>query len=84
MVEYIYGTENKDNINHFTILVIEQINLKGCIIKDFPLQTSLQCRKIHASPKTAFSCSQNLLIEFFNVDFDFNAFFQMHAQKDYK
>lgn len=57
MVEYIYGTENKGNINHFTIPLIEQVNLKGCIVKDFvcsstsaTLHISLQHNISLASP----------------------------------
>ncbi|KAH0942869.1 hypothetical protein HID58_002506 [Brassica napus] len=41
------------------------------------LRTSLQRREIQVFSKTVFSCFQNPLIGFFNVDFDFITFFRM-------
>nr|VDD45094.1 unnamed protein product [Brassica oleracea] len=44
---------------------------------------SLQSREIEAFPETVFSCSQNPLICFFNVDFDFSPFLRMQGTTPY-
>lgn len=44
-----------------------------------PLRTLLQHREIHTSSENFINSTQNPLVGFFNVDFNFLVFFRMHA-----
>ncbi|KAH0898523.1 hypothetical protein HID58_048091 [Brassica napus] len=58
--------------SHYAVLNID-------VLLRQPLRTSLQRREIHAYSETDFNCSQNPLVGFFNVDFDFFVFFRTRA-----
>ena len=78
-LQYNLSLTSLDYVNFYPSEAVLSTTLCVVLLRQ-PLRTSLHCREIQASPETTFSCSQNPLIWFFNVDFDFITFLRMHAQ----
>ena len=69
---------SRDFVNCFSLEVVPSTIMYVVLFRQLlctPL--SLQRREIHAFSETVFNCSQNPLVGFFNVNFDFGMFFRM-------
>lgn len=65
-------------VNSYFSEVVPSTTLCVVLLRQ-PLRISLQYREFQTSSETVVNCSQNPLVGFFNVDFDFLAFLQTQA-----